>query len=265
MREARAEFWIAVANCLNDPEGSFPECLQEAANERDDALALADEQYLARLDVCALLGPGPYAPELDPAEFTHDVENQYLPLIPGRTMVYEAETDEGLEVTEVTPMAETFELEDFLVRPVRDLVMLEGECVEDTVDWFGQHENGDVWYFGEIAMNFEDGVLDDLGGSWRIGKDDAKPGIVMLGDPEVGVAYRQEFLINEAEDMGRVIRLDAEVTVPYGHFTNCLETEDWAPLEPGKFERKFYAPGVGLVLEIDLESGERNELVDILF
>jgi len=263
-REARADFWIAVANCLNDPDASFPECVQEAAAERDEAIAFAQEQHDARLDACALLGPGPYAPDLDPAEFTPQVTSQWFPLVPGRTMVYQSETDEGLETEEVTPLQELFELEDFLVRPVRDLVMLDGECLEDTTDWYAQRDDGDVWYFGEVAQNFEDGLLDNLDGSWRTGKDDAKPGILVQGCPEVDAVYRQEFLANEAEDLARVIRLDAEVTVTYGTFTGCLETEEWSPLEPGIFERKFYAPGIGLILELNLESGERNELVAIL-
>jgi hypothetical protein len=39
-------------------------------------------------------------------------------------------------------------------------------------------------------------------------------------------------------------------------------TRDFTPLEPDARERKFYAPGVGLILERDLVSGDRVELVE---
>jgi hypothetical protein len=38
---------------------------------------------------------------------------------------------------------------------------------------------------------------------------------------------------------------------------------DFTPLEPEVFEYKYYAPGVGLILEVDPETGERVELVEM--
>jgi hypothetical protein len=35
-----------------------------------------------------------------------------------------------------------------------------------------------------------------------------------------------------------------------------LVTEDWTPLEPDIAERKFYAPGVGLVMERQVRGGQ---------
>ena len=41
-----------------------------------------------------------------------------------------------------------------------------------------------------------------------------------------------------------------------------LVTRKWNPLEPGLFELKYYAPGVGLILEEIEEGGEaRIELI----
>lgn len=47
----------------------------------------------------------------------------------------------------------------------------------------------------------------------------------------------------------------------------CLVTRDFSPLEPETNEHKYYAPGVGLVLEVDMEgseAGDRLELVEII-
>ena len=50
--------------------------------------------------------------------------------------------------------------------------------------------------------------------------------------------------------------------MPYGRFRRCIQTRDTTPLEPGFFEFKYYARGVGNVLEVSGD-GERVELVSI--
>ena len=158
---------------------------------------------------------------------------------------------------------ETFDIEGVTCRVVNDIASLNNEVIEDTVDWIAQKYNGEVWYFGEIAKNYEDGLLDNLDGWWRFGKDDAKPGILMPATPTPGQVYRQEFLLGVAEDIGKVIAINQTVTVPAGTFTGCIQTEDDSPLEPDALQTKFDAPGVGVVLEVDLETGETLELIHI--
>ena len=51
------------------------------------------------------------------------------------------------------------------------------------------------------------------------------------------------------------------MTVPFGTFENCLETEDTTPLEPDVVEKKYYAKGIGNVLRTTAEGGGREELV----
>lgn len=42
-------------------------------------------------------------------------------------------------------------------------------------------------------------------------------------------------------------------------------TKEWTPLEPGVAENKYYARGVGLVLEVVVEGGSgRVELIEII-
>jgi hypothetical protein len=95
--------------------------------------------------------------------------------------------------------------------------------------------------------------------------DGAQPGIIMEADPQIGDSYRQEYYAGEAEDMAEVLSLTESASVPYGSFDNLLMTNEWTPLEPGVAEHKYYAPGVGLILEVLVEGGsERVELVDIV-
>jgi hypothetical protein len=42
----------------------------------------------------------------------------------------------------------------------------------------------------------------------------------------------------------------------------CVVTRDFTALEPGVEERKYYAPGLGVFLEVNLEAGEIVQLVE---
>ena len=85
----------------------------------------------------------------------------------------------------------------------------------------------------------------------------------MKAEPRVGDTYRQEYYEDEAEDMGAVVSLEESVSVEYGDFDDCLQTLDWNPLEEDSEEYKYYAEGVGLILETDEEGEEALELVSV--
>jgi hypothetical protein len=180
------------------------------------------------------------------------------------TLVYDSHSERGLERIEVSPTGKKKVILGVSCVEVRDVVTLEGVPIEDTLDWFAQDKWGNVWYFGELSLNFEHGELVSLDGSWKAGVGGAFPGIIMKADPKVGDVYRQEYWIGEAEDIGEVFGLDETVVVPFGTFANCLQTEDQTPIEPDVEEFKYYAPGVGFVLSENAKTGERAELVDIL-
>lgn len=146
---------------------------------------------------------------------------------------------------------------------VRDTAVEDGEVQEDTEDYYAQDRAGNVWYFGEATAAFEGGVPVSNAGAWIAGVAGAKPGIIMPAMPRPGLTYRQEFALGAAEDVGRVEALGQGVRVPFGRFSNALQTFEFTPLEPEVKENKFYVPGVGQVLAVDLETGAREELVSI--
>jgi hypothetical protein len=205
-----------------------------------------------------------YQPQIDPADFVGAIDNPYFPLAPGTTFSYEAQTPDGLERNVISVTHDTKVILGVTCTVVTDRSTLDGVIEEDTIDWFAQDKEGNVWYFGEDTTQFENGVPVSKAGSWEAGMDGAQPGIIMLADPQPGVSYRQEFLAGVAEDMARVERLNARVSVPYGDFEDCLLTKEWSPLEPGQIEHKFYARGVGLVLVEELKGKTvRSELVTV--
>ncbi|MGH2669271.1 MAG: hypothetical protein ACRDH5_09190 [bacterium] len=262
--EAGDDYRVGTAICLNLSDGQASEDCKIAAREaRSEALAECRDVREARDEVCADLGPGPYDPVIDPANFVSEIDNPYAPFQPGAFWEYEKQTAEGLEEIRVEVLEETREILGVTVTTVRDTVTLDGEVVEDTLDWLAQDVDGNVWYFGEISKNFEDGLLANLDGSFEAGKDGAKPGFWVKRAPQVGEFYRQEYALNnEAEDVVEVLDLDAKETVPFANKGRVLKTRDFTPLSPGAEENKFYVPGIGFVLEVDLETGERLELVD---
>lgn len=265
LEQAQADFWTDVAICVNEEEDGFWECLKDAEADLAEAVQLAHDQFAARLDLLKLVGDGRYDPEIDGDDFTADITNAYFPLVPGRTLVYEAQTDGGLQRVEVTTLNETVVIDGVECRVVRDLVTLDGEVIEDTTDWYSQDEDGNVWYFGEVAMNFADGFLEDIDGSWRTEKDEAKAGIIMLAAPKVDDAYRQEYAIGVAEDYAVVLGTDEMVVLAkFGRLYHCRKTLDATPLEPGAIEHKYYAPGIGFVKQVKPATGEVLELVQII-
>ena len=136
-----------------------------------------------------------------------------------------------------------------------------GRLIERTFDWYAQDDAGRVWYLGENTHAYEDGQV-STEGSWQAGVDGAKPGIVMFRHPRVGVTYWQEFYRGHAEDQGTTLDLSTVVSVEAGRFRRVRMTEDTTPLEPATTEFKFYAPGIGSVLEIDASPEQgRVELV----
>lgn len=206
-----------------------------------------------------------YNPAIDPNNFVSNVNNKYFTLKPGKKFVYEKRNDEGLERIEVVVVDETKQVMGINMTVVWDRVWLNNELIEDTEDWYAQDKDGNVWYFGEDVNNYENGKLQDHKGAWEAGVDGAKPGIIMLANPQVGDSYRQEYYKGKAEDMADILSLDKKVVVPYGTFEDCLQTRDWSRIDQSANEYKYYCPNVGfVVMEESVKSGQgKVELVDV--
>ena len=83
----------------------------------------------------------------------------------------------------------------------------------------------------------------------------------MSAHPAPGTTVRQEFALDEAEDLARYESVGGTLVTRMGTFRNVLKTFELTPLEPGAKENKYYAPGIGNVLTVDLATGEREALV----
>lgn len=262
-------YWISLGNCNNLKDASArATCLEDAAEERREGRQLCREQLAGRLEVCGDLGESRYDPRIDPALFVDPKDigksvapNPYLLLTRGRELTYR----NGDERIKVSVTKDTVVILGVQCAVIHDIATGPGGVViEDTIDWLAQDVYGNIWYFGEISQQFENGELASLEGSWKAGVDFAKPGLAMKAAPAVGDVYRQEFSLGNAEDLGKVLSLNASVHAPAGSCSHtCLLTEDFTPIEPDTIEHKYYAPGVGLLLDLDTVTGERETLIHI--
>jgi hypothetical protein len=203
--------------------------------------------------------------DLDPAEFTVEIDNPYWPMEPGTQWTYREIDEEGQELdVVVTVSSETKEIANGVTaRIVRDTVSKDGELIEDTFDWYAQDASGTIWYLGEDTAEFEDGEVATTAGSFEAGVDGALPGIIMPAEPAGGMRYRQEYYEGEAEDNGEILSVGEQVEVPTGHYDDVVLTKDSITIEPDVVEYKLYARGVGPALVLGISGGGgKEELVE---
>ena len=287
--DIRGDYKVTGANCLHiSDKAERTACREEAIATRDEEKDGCIAQRDARVEVCALLDENRYDPDplldptitfVDPNHIDNNNANPYVSLVAGHTFVLRAGKTQTV-VVHVTD--KTRQIQGVSCRVVVDIALetkeengtIEYVPLEVTDDWFAQDVNRKVYYCGELVRNFEDGLLNNLDGSFEAGKKFAKAGILLRASPAVGDAHRQEFALGEAEDIIQYVSLKAVPTAQEGgenpSFScaaagGCLKTLERAALEPEASEFKYYLPGIGFVLAVSLEdgdlTGEREELV----
>ena len=199
--------------------------------------ALADTRRLS-IDRC------------DPAtgSFTLEITNDYLPYLAGQQWILES----GPERVQISVLDETRTVAGVTTRVVEEREWVDDALVEVSRNFVAQAADGSVCYFGEEVDDYEDDRVVGHGGAWLAGTEDARPGILMPGTPEVGVSFAQEVAPGKAEDASAIVSIGDPFTVPAGTFPDTLEAIDIDPIGGG-VDPKRYARGVGLIVDEKLE------------
>jgi len=230
---------------------------------------------------------------------SNEITNPYWTLLASTTFVYYTmpKVGDGCEINYVwvKHLDDPVVIRDRKTQEVQDWVYADDDCdgqidtvvhegklipilLENTLDWYAQDKAGNVWYMGEHTEEYSrtppDPGSTSTEGTWSANIPGALPGIIMLANPTPGDFYQQEYYADHAEDMAKVLRVNARVELTFDNplalaqeklqdeYEDCLKTKEWSPLEIGVVEHKYYCDGLFL-LGNELQGGTvRTELVD---
>ena len=182
--------------------------------------------------------------------FSSRGSNPYFILEPGFQLILEGEEDgEDLRLM-ITVLHQTKKIDGVETRVVEEMETHDGELAEISRNYFAIcNRTNSVFYFGEDVDIYENGEIVSHEGAWRAGSNGARPGIIMPGTILLGGRYYQEIAPGVALDRAEIISMSQVIETPAGRFRKCLETAETTPLEPKALEFKFYAPGIGLIID----------------
>ncbi len=220
---------LMIAACTGDESNSAPE-----ATETASPLQTAPES--ARVDLAEPVFS-------DPTQVT----NPLFPISDLHSALLLGTEDGGELRVETTLLAEpkTIEVNGQQIQTLESqyVSFLDGRIKEVALDWYGQADDGSVWYFGEDVFNYEDGVLADMDGTWLAGKD-GPVAMIMPASPQVGDVYRPENIPDLVLEEVTVEETGRTVYGPRGPVLGAITVSELHPLE-GNIEDKIFAPGYG--------------------
>jgi hypothetical protein len=181
---------------------------------------------------------------LDPADAVSSGRNRFFPLEPG----YRLEFADGGQRLVVTVLPDTLTIAGIVTRVVEERETHGGALVEVSRNFFAMsRRTNDVYYFGEDVDIYKNGKVVSHEGAWRAGRAGARFGLMMPGEPKVGMRFYQELAEGVAMDRAEIASLDDSLRTPAGSFTKVLRIRETTPLEPGHRDVKRFAAGIGLV------------------
>jgi hypothetical protein len=165
----------------------------------------------------------------------------------------------------VTTVTDVFKRVDGVVTvAIWDRDFGSGKLQEDELAFFAQDRHGNVWNLGEYPEEIEDGKFAGAPSTWISGQN-AVGGIHMLANPETRIPrYLQGFSPSiDFLDCAQVFATNQRnICVPLRCFNNVLVTDETSPLsDPTAHQRKFHAPGVGIVEVTAVDDPEGETLV----
>jgi hypothetical protein len=213
--------------------------------------------------------PCPRAVDFERDDFPRrpNIDNGWLPLLPGTRLTLEGRANRG---GGPLPHTVTFTVTDLtkVIAGVRtqviwDVDVNEGELAERELAFFAQDEDGNVWNLGEYPEEFEDGQFLGAPNAWIAGVADAEGGIHMLDRPRVGRSWLQGFAPEiDFLDCATVVSKREQVCAPVSCYDEVLLTHETSPLDrEGGVQTKYHARGLGIVQVGAVDDPEGETLV----
>jgi hypothetical protein len=184
------------------------------------------------------------------------IDNPYLPLSKFHRCTLRGQEDGKKQLIHRTVLdrTRTFDIGGVPVEAmvVKDRVHADGKLIENTHDFFAQDDRGTVHYLGERVENIRNGHVRNHSGSWLVGRDTAKPGVLIPAKPRKGDRWMSEdappITVEHDKMIKRIPRYDV-----HGHtYRHAIEVREYA-LPDKEIEHKVYAKGVGVIDELPPE------------
>jgi len=200
------------------------------------------------------------------------INNQWLPLQPGTKLVYEGVTDDNGQsvphrlIITVTDLTKVIDGVPSVI--TWDLDYSSNELVEAELAFFAQDDDGAVWRMGEHPEDYEAGKFVEAS-TWFSGIEDARAGIEMLTEPQVGApSYSQGWAPGvDFTDRAQVSQVVQKVCIPVDCYENVLVIDESSKAEPDAHQFKYFASGVGNI-KVDWKGADQThetlELVEIV-
>jgi hypothetical protein len=181
---------------------------------------------------------------IDKCNLVTSGKNLYFIMEPGFQLLLESEN----EKLAITVLKDTENVGGVITRVVEEREWKYGELIEVSRNFFVMcKETKDVFYFGEDVDYYRDDQVVGHAGAWRADTPEVKPGLIMSGEPKIGMRYYQEIAPGVAMDRAEVISLTESFKTPAGTFEQCLKTKEGSGLKFWEREYKIYAPGIGII------------------
>ena len=182
------------------------------------------------------------------------IDNEFFPLVPGRQFVFEGGV--GLlphqvvfTVTDVTKVINGVTTVVLWDRDFRDLN--QDQLVEEELAFFAQDDDGTVWNLGEYPEEYdESGNFAEAPSTWIAGLRDAQAGIHMQAKPRRGNGWYLQGFAPDIDflDCAHVFKTGQTIDIDGTSYENVLVTNEVSPPPAGGgHQRKYHAPGVGIV------------------
>ena len=198
--------------------------------------------------------------------FSFQAGNPYWIMEPGWQVVLEGEDEDEFIRVEITVLDETETVAGVETRVIEEAEYIDGEIYEVSRNFYAIcGATNDIYYFGEDVDFYEDGEIVDHHGAWRAGENGAQPGIIMPGTVLEGARFYQEYAFDdEAVDRAEVMGF-TEVEIDEEVYENVLMLKEGSELneDPCDFEIKLYAPGIGNIVDGDLELVEAGFIFEL--
>jgi hypothetical protein len=241
-------------------------CLGIAGNERDPDVREPDP------------------PKFDPANFVDPTlsTNPYFPTRPGLQWIRGGSTEVGLRKIPhqvISTMTDVVRIID----GVRCIAMLDqstdsGEICQVGFDYFALDKDGNLWLMGGYAEDYEGGEFTNPETAWlgRTGgihklhqssrgpRRTSIPGILI---PSVVTMKTPRWYIStsgdEAPSGAEPYSVDTDASVAFGRFHRVVAVLE-GPLQAIENEVKYYAPGVGVVLNVPQDASIHQDHFELL-